>query len=113
MGEVKINSNEIEDFAILRSNGEPTYHCTVVIDDHLMNINLVVRSLEHYINTFKQLLLYNSFTWDEQEFLHLPLVLNTERKKLSKRHQSISMEHLFSGYISRCYMELYNAFRLW
>jgi len=91
-GTVAIESTQVEDQVILKSDGFPTYHLAVVVDDHLMQISHVVRGEEWLPSFPKHLLLYRYFGWEPPEFIHLPLILNEERAKLSKRHGAVSVE---------------------
>jgi glutamyl-tRNA synthetase len=99
-GTVAIESTQVEDQVILKSDGFPTYHLAVVIDDHLMKISHVVRGEEWLPSFPKHILLYRYFDWKPPEFVHLPLILNAERAKLSKRHGAVSVEDFRSrGYL--------------
>ena len=91
-GSIAIESTQVEDQVILKSDGFPTYHLAVVVDDHLMQISHVVRGEEWLPSFPKHLLLYRYFGWEPPEFVHLPLILNEERAKLSKRHGAVSVE---------------------
>ncbi|MGB0363343.1 MAG: glutamate--tRNA ligase, partial [bacterium] len=91
-GTVAIESTQVEDQVILKSDGFPTYHLAVVVDDHLMQISHVVRGEEWLPSFPKHLLLYRYFGWEPPDFIHLPLILNEERAKLSKRHGAVSVE---------------------
>ncbi len=88
-GRLTLSSDELEDFVILKSDGTPTYNFAVVIDDNMMNITHVLRGQEHTINTFKQLLIYKAFGWKPPKFYHLSIILDEQRKKLSKRKGSV------------------------
>jgi glutamyl-tRNA synthetase len=90
-GEIEINSNEVDDQVLMKSDGYPTYHLAVVIDDHLMKISHVIRGEEWISSTPKHILLYRYFGWDLPVFAHLPLILNTDRSKLAKRHNNTSV----------------------
>ncbi|MFA6082510.1 MAG: glutamate--tRNA ligase [Patescibacteria group bacterium] len=90
-GEVKFNSNEIDDQVIIKSDGFPTYHLASVVDDHLMKINLMLRSDEWLSSSPKHLMLYRYFGWDLPTFAHLPLILNLDRTKISKRKNDTSV----------------------
>lgn len=90
-GEISINSSEIDDQVLIKSDGFPTYHFAVVIDDHLMGITHVVRGEEWLTSTPKQAVLYKFFGWDIPEFVHLPTVLNKDKKKLSKRQGDVAV----------------------
>ena len=91
-GNVSIETSQSEDQVIVKSDGFPTYHLAVVIDDYLMKITHVVRG-EEWIPSFpKHLLLYRYFGWDPPQFAHLPLILNPDRSKLSKRQGDVAVE---------------------
>jgi glutamyl-tRNA synthetase len=91
-GEIKVNSNILEDFVIIRSNGRPTYNFSAAIDDILMEITNVIRGEDHLSNTPKQILVYEAMEKDPPVFTHLPMILGSDGAKLSKRHGSISIE---------------------
>jgi nondiscriminating glutamyl-tRNA synthetase len=95
-GEVVFAGKDIEDFVICRSNGMPLLNFVVVVDDHLMEISHVLRGEEHLSNTSKQLILYESFGWKVPEFGHLSLILNKEKKKLSKRDKETGQFQLIT-----------------
>lgn len=86
---VEFETNGIGDFIIVRPDGIPTYNFAVVLDDHLMKINLVIRGEEHLTNTPRQIMIYEALGVDIPEFAHLSLILNQDRKKMSKRDESI------------------------
>lgn len=86
---IKFESNDIGDWVMVKQNGVPTYNFAVAIDDHLMNITHVLRGEEHISNTPKQLMVYDAFGWEAPSFGHMTLILNEDRKKLSKRDQHI------------------------
>jgi nondiscriminating glutamyl-tRNA synthetase len=88
-GDMKFNTNDIGDFIIVKSNGVPVYNFAVTVDDALMQITHVIRGEEHLSNTPCQILLYEALGWKTPEFGHLPLILNPNGKKLSKRDESI------------------------
>ncbi|GAA0418372.1 glutamate--tRNA ligase [Virgibacillus salarius] len=88
-GEITFESSDFGDWVIVKKNGIPTYNFAVAIDDHLMEITHVLRGEEHISNTPKQMMVYNAFDWDAPQFGHMTLILNEERKKLSKRDQHI------------------------
>ncbi len=91
-GEVKFDSNLIDDQVLVKSDGYPTYHLAVVVDDHLMKISHVVRGQEWLPSSPKHVLLYQYFGWEMPEILHTPVLLDPEGGKLSKRsgHTSLS-----------------------
>lgn len=90
-GEIKINTNTIDDQVLLKSDGYPTYHAAVVIDDHLMQITHVMRGEEWISSTPKHILIYRSFGWDIPEFIHLSLLRNRDKSKISKRYNHTSL----------------------
>ncbi|MFC0300724.1 glutamate--tRNA ligase [Virgibacillus soli] len=88
-GEIKFESGDIGDWVIVKQNGIPTYNFAVAIDDHMMEITHVLRGEEHISNTPRQMMIYEAFGWEAPKFGHMTLILNEERKKLSKRDQHI------------------------
>ena len=99
-GETIIMSKELDDFVIARKIDDPLYNFTVVIDDHTMEITHVIRGEDHISNTPKQILIYRAFGWDTPEFAHLPLILNEDKTKLSKRKNKVSVDDfLAEGYM--------------
>jgi len=91
-GDIVINSNEIDDQILLKSDGFPTYHLANVIDDHLMKITHVFRGEEWITSTTKHIILYKAFGWKYPEYCHLPLLRDKNRNKLSKRNSSVSID---------------------
>lgn len=81
------------DPVILKSDGFPTYHLACVVDDHHMGISHVLRGSEWLVSTAKHLLLYQALGWQPPHFAHLPLLLNRDGSKLSKRQGDIFLEH--------------------
>ncbi len=99
-GPIDFDASLIEDFVILRSDGHPTYHLSVVADDVEMGMTHVVRGDDHISNTPKQILLYQAMGASVPKFGHVPLILGSDRKRLSKRHGATSvMEYAKQGYI--------------
>src|SRR5262245_32322630 len=99
-GPIEFDGANIEDFVILRSDGQPTYHLSVVSDDIDMGITHVVRGDDHISNTPKQLLLYQAAGATPPAFAHVPLILGPDKKRLSKRHGATSvMEYAHQGYL--------------
>lgn len=90
-GSLTIDNNEIDDFIILRTDGIPTYNFAVVVDDHDMAITHVIRGDDHLSNTAKQVALYQALGWQIPEFAHVPLILGSDKKRLSKRHGATSI----------------------
>ncbi len=91
IGEVTIESDTIEDFVLLRSNSQPTYHVSVVVDDIEMRITHIIRGTDHVSNTPKQILLYRALGATIPTFAHVPLILGPDKTKLSKRHGATSV----------------------
>ena len=91
-GDIVINTNDIDDQVLLKSDGFPTYHMAVVVDDHLMKITHIVRGEEWLPSTPKHIYLYEAFGWEKPVYVHLPTVLNNDRKKLSKRQGDVSVD---------------------
>ena len=85
-GAIKINNKELDDFIIARSDGSPTYNFTVVVDDYEMEISHVIRGDDHLSNTPKQLIIYKNLELKAPIFAHLPMILGSDKKRLSKRH---------------------------
>lgn len=88
-GEVEFASTNIDDQVLMKSDGYPTYHLANVIDDHYMKITHVIRGEEWVSSTPKHILLYQYFGWDIPQFAHLPLLLNSDRSKMSKRQGDV------------------------
>ncbi|MDW7658745.1 MAG: glutamate--tRNA ligase, partial [Bacillota bacterium] len=87
-GSITVDNRELEDQILLKSDGYPTYNFANVIDDHLMAITHVVRGSEYLSSTPKYNLLYEAFGWDIPTYVHLPLIVGSDGRKLSKRHGS-------------------------
>ena len=99
-GPIAFDNANIEDFVVLRSDGQPTYHLSVVADDIDMEITHVVRGDDHISNTPKHVLLYQAFGRPVPSFAHVPLILGQDKKRLSKRHGATSvMEYSRLGYL--------------
>lgn len=103
-GEVKINTNETDDQVLLKSDGFPTYHLANVVDDHLMGITHVIRGEEWLPSTPKHCLLYDAFGWQRPQFAHLPLLLNKDKTKLSKRQGSVAVEDFKEKYYKPAFL---------
>lgn len=91
-GKITINTDEMDDQVLIKSDGFPTYHFAVVVDDHLMGVTHIVRGEEWISSTPKHVLLYRALGWQEPEFIHLPTVLGNDHKKLSKRQGDVAVE---------------------
>lgn len=88
-GDVEFSSINIDDQVLMKSDGYPTYHLANVVDDHYMDISHVIRGEEWVSSTPKHVLLYEYFGWSLPEFAHLPLLLNEDRSKMSKRQGDV------------------------
>jgi len=91
-GDVSFESSTIDDQVLTKSDGFPTYHLANVVDDHFMEISHVIRGEEWLPSTPKHLLLYQFFGWNPPQFGHLPLLLNPDRSKMSKRSGDVAVE---------------------
>lgn len=99
-GEIKFNNTDLDDHILIKSNGIPTYQFANVADDHLMEITHVLRAEEWIASFPKNILLYQSFGWEPPKFAHIPLILNKEGGKLSKRQGDVAVEDfLEKGYL--------------
>jgi glutamyl-tRNA synthetase len=90
-GHIAIQNEELDDFIILRSDGSPTYNLAVVVDDITMGINTIIRGDDHISNTPKQIMLFNALGYDLPVFGHVPMVLGSDKTRLSKRHGATSV----------------------
>ena len=90
-GEMRFGNADIDDLVILRSDGTPTYNLAVVSDDAAMRITHVIRGDDHLSNTPKQVLLYRALGYQEPVFAHVPLILGSDGRKLSKRHGAMAV----------------------
>ncbi|MCB0728829.1 MAG: glutamate--tRNA ligase [Ignavibacteriae bacterium] len=99
-GTIKIETNNIDDQILLKSDGFPTYHLANVVDDHLMNITHIIRGEEWVTSVPKHILLYKALGWEVPEMAHVPLILNKDKTKLSKRQGDVAVEdYLRKGYL--------------
>ena len=100
-GNIKVNNSDLDDFIIARSDGTPTYNFVVTIDDSDMNITHVIRGDDHLANTPKQILVYKALGLNVPTFAHLPMILGSDKKRLSKRHAATNVqEYRDKGYTS-------------
>jgi len=98
--EIRVVASEIDDCIIAKSLEEPLYNFSAVIDDHLMEVTHIIRGEDHISNTPRQILLYQAFDWNVPAFAHLPLILNEDKTKLSKRKNRVSVDdYLNEGYL--------------
>ncbi len=91
-GHVEFSTDQLDDQVLLKSDGYPTYHLANVVDDHLMKVSHVIRGEEWLSSTPKHVLLYEYFGWEMPVFAHLPLLLNPDKSKLSKRQGDVAVE---------------------
>lgn len=108
-GEITINSNEVDDQVLLKSDGFPTYHLAVVIDDHMMNISHIMRGEEWISSAPKHVLLYEAFGWEKPTFVHIPVFLNPDGKgKMSKRKGTVSAQSFLDrGYLPEAMLNFF------
>src|SRR3954470_1881966 len=92
-GEVKFENTQIDDQILLKTDGFPTYHLANVVDDHLMEITHVIRAEEWLSSTPKHVVLYQSFGWQAPEWVHMPLLRNADKSKISKRKNPVSLDY--------------------
>lgn len=90
-GDIVFDNDKIDDQVLLKGDGFPTYHLANVIDDHLMKITHVIRAEEWIPSTPKHIQLYKAFKWEAPEFIHMPLLRNSDRSKISKRKNPVSL----------------------
>ncbi|MGI5863905.1 MAG: glutamate--tRNA ligase [Myxococcales bacterium] len=92
-GEIKFANAGVDDQVLLKSDGFPTYHLANVVDDHLMGITHVIRAEEWISSTPKHVVLYQAFGWQAPEFVHMPLLRNKDKSKISKRKNPVSLDY--------------------
>ncbi len=103
-GKVTVNGKDVDDQILLKSDGFPTYHLANIVDDHLMKITHVIRGEEWLPSVPKHVLLYRAFGWEMPKFAHLPLLLNQNKQKLSKRHGDVAVEDFKqNGYFAEAF----------
>jgi glutamyl-tRNA synthetase len=104
-GPISWENSELDDLVILRSDGSPTYHLAVVVDDVDMAISHVIRGDDHVSNTPRQILLYEAMDAPLPQFAHVPMILGADKKRLSKRHGATSvMEYQEMGYLPEAFV---------
>lgn len=91
LGEIRVKNEQLDDMILLRSDGTPTFHLSVVVDDADMGITHVIRGNDHMTNTFRQLQIYHAMGWKEPVYAHLPMIVNDQGQKLSKRHGAVGV----------------------
>lgn len=104
-GTIKFETNQVDDQVLLKSDGFPTYHLANVVDDHLMKITHIIRGEEWVTSVPKHILLYNAFGWEIPQMAHLPLLLNPDKSKLSKRQGDVAVEdYITKGYLKEAFL---------
>jgi glutamyl-tRNA synthetase len=99
-GPIEFENSLLDDMIILRSDGAPTYNFVVVVDDIDMKITHIIRGDDHVNNTPKQIHIYKAFGWEPPQFGHLPMILGSDKSRLSKRHGATSvMAYKDMGYL--------------
>ncbi|RWK11779.1 MAG: glutamate--tRNA ligase [Mesorhizobium sp.] len=91
-GEVRFPNKDLDDFIILRSDGNPTYMHAVVVDDHDMGVTHIIRGDDHLTNAARQTVIYNAMGWAVPSMSHIPLIHGADGAKLSKRHGALGVE---------------------
>ena len=99
-GDITFDSNTLDDQVLLKSDGFPTYHLGVVVDDHIMEISHIIRGEEWISSTPKHIILYEAFGWEKPLFIHMPVLRNPDKSKLSKRKNAVwSSAYLQEGFL--------------
>ncbi len=112
-GRIRVNNKEIDDFIIARTDGDPVYNLVVAIDDNDMNITHIIRGEDHISNTPKQIMVYKALNYPIPEFTHLPMILGSDKKRLSKRHGATGVQEFRDqGYLANTLIN-YLAFLGW
>ena len=92
-GEVEISNEQVDDQILLKSDGFPTYHLANVVDDHAMEVSHVIRAEEWISSTPKHVMLYEAFGWQQPVWIHMPLLRNRDKSKISKRKNPVSIDY--------------------
>ena len=99
-GRIAIENEQVDDQVLIKSDGFPTYHLANVVDDHLMKVTHVIRGEEWLSSVPKHIILYQAFGWEMPIFAHLPLILNADHSKMSKRQGDVAVEdYLEKGFL--------------
>lgn len=99
-GEISTDISDLGDFVIARSLTEPLYHLAVVVDDHDESVSHVIRAEEHIANTPRQIAIHNALGWELPQYAHLPIVLGSDKQKLSKRRGALPVtSYAQKGYL--------------
>jgi len=93
-GKVEVNNSEIDNFVLMRKDNTPTYMLSVVVDDHDLGVNYIIRGDDHLNNYFRQKFIYKYMNWEIPKYAHIPLIHGEDGTKLSKRHGSINIMEL-------------------
>ena len=102
-GPLEFDNAQVDDQVLLKSDGFPTYHLANVVDDRLMKITHVIRAEEWISSTPKHVVLYQSFGWPEPEWIHMPLLRNADKSKISKRKNPVSLDYFRdTGILPEC-----------
>ncbi len=91
-GEVTVQNAQLDDMVLLRADGTPTYMLSVVVDDHDMGVNHVIRGDDHFTNTFRQVQILKAMDWPVPVYAHIPLIHGPDGTKLSKRHGALGVD---------------------
>ncbi|MGB3502460.1 MAG: glutamate--tRNA ligase [Mesorhizobium sp.] len=101
-GDVRFPNKDLDDFIILRSDGNPTYMHAVVVDDHDMGVTHIIRGDDHLTNSARQMVIYNAMSWEVPSMAHIPLIHGADGAKLSKRHGALGVEaYRAMGYLPK------------
>jgi glutamyl-tRNA synthetase len=92
-GTIEYENAGVDDQVLVKSDGFPTYHLANVVDDHLMQITHVIRAEEWLVSTPKHVVLYDAFGWTAPEWIHMPLLRNSDKSKISKRKNPVSLDY--------------------
>ena len=99
-GKVEVNNSEIDDFVLVRKDNTPTYMLSVVVDDHDLGVNYIIRGDDHLNNYFRQKYIYKYMNWEIPKYAHIPLIHGEDGSKLSKRHGAVNLIDLSeTGYL--------------
>ena len=90
-GTVEVNKSEIDDYVLVRRDGTPTYMLSVVVDDHDLGVNFIIRGDDHLNNYFRQKFIYEYMNWEIPTYAHIPLIHGEDGSKLSKRHGAVNL----------------------
>lgn len=92
-GDISVKTETLDDMVLLRSDGTPTYMLAVVVDDHDMGVNHIIRGDDHITNTFRQIMLYVALNWEIPTHSHIPMIHSSDGARLSKRHNASGLEY--------------------